>query len=320
METVMDTVTLDGKVYLKASKAADTAGYTADYVGQLCRKGAIEAVVLGKTWYVLEKSLLAHKQSQTRTNTAVLRRDIGRQKEVLEAERRYGYAPHTLESAYRKHLETAIRYSQDDESLLPPLEKGSSHPDISALEGEIMAHSGAVSSDEAAIDGSDDINEKDLAISGTEASEDEHTGEDYEGAQDVPGEYVKEEERGETQIPIRKIPQEREREVSYESSARMVSVKSDGEVYDERKDRDTDDAKGVRVDTQKSPKRRLRAPLLLPMLSALALLFALGTIFLEGTWNYQDRGTGKISFGNEYQISSTSSVIDAFRQVAFPER
>lgn len=119
----MDTVTVDGKVYMKAAKAADEVGYTADYVGQLCRKGTLEGIMLGKTWYVREESLLAHKQSQPRANTVTTRRDIEKQKTA-------SYEPHKTslhgtmanQREYRKHLlETNIRYSTDKEELLPAL-------------------------------------------------------------------------------------------------------------------------------------------------------------------------------------------------------
>ncbi len=121
----MDTVTLDGKVYLKATRAAALVGYAPDYIGQLCRKGAIDAKVLGKTWYVREESLLAHKASKVRMNTATTRRDIQKQqneqKNTLDADSHVSVHTTMPRSAeYRNRLvETKIQYSSDTDDLLP---------------------------------------------------------------------------------------------------------------------------------------------------------------------------------------------------------
>ena len=48
----MEILVLDGKTYVKASKAAKDLGYATDYVGQLCRNDQIDAHLIGRTWYV----------------------------------------------------------------------------------------------------------------------------------------------------------------------------------------------------------------------------------------------------------------------------
>src|SRR3989338_2923342 len=55
-------LSFNGKKYISAKEAAKIAGYTSDYVGQLCRAGKIECRMVGHTWFVLEESLLNHKQ------------------------------------------------------------------------------------------------------------------------------------------------------------------------------------------------------------------------------------------------------------------
>ena len=46
----MEVLVLDGKNYVKASKAAKELGYATDYVGQLCRSGQVDAHLIGRTW------------------------------------------------------------------------------------------------------------------------------------------------------------------------------------------------------------------------------------------------------------------------------
>lgn len=117
----MDTVIVDGKVYTKSVKAADEVGYTSDYIGQLCRKGMLEGVMLGKTWYVTAESLLSHKRSQQRVNIATTRRDIEKQKSTLQRKQDSTlYARFPAQGQYRGHLlESRIRYSSDMAELLP---------------------------------------------------------------------------------------------------------------------------------------------------------------------------------------------------------
>ena len=57
----MDEVVLDGKTYVASKKAASECGYAQDYVGQLCRKGFIEARRVSGQWYVQLDSLKAYK-------------------------------------------------------------------------------------------------------------------------------------------------------------------------------------------------------------------------------------------------------------------
>ena len=117
----MDTITVDGKMYMKATKAADDVGYTSDYIGQLCRKGALVGMMLGKTWYVTEESLLLHKQSQQRANIGTTRRDIQEQKKLLyKKQNAVPYTRFSIQNERRNYVsDSDIRYSQDTAELLP---------------------------------------------------------------------------------------------------------------------------------------------------------------------------------------------------------
>lgn len=60
----METVTIDGVEYVKASVLAKRLHYTADYIGQLCRGRKVDAHLVGRTWYVYPPSLEGHKSTR----------------------------------------------------------------------------------------------------------------------------------------------------------------------------------------------------------------------------------------------------------------
>jgi len=60
----METVTLNGTEYVKASVLAKKLGYTSDYLGQLCRGGKVDAELVGRSWYVEPNSVTEHKKNR----------------------------------------------------------------------------------------------------------------------------------------------------------------------------------------------------------------------------------------------------------------
>jgi hypothetical protein len=103
----MEVLTLNGKSYVKASKAARDLGYATDYVGQLCRKGSVDAHLVGRTWYVDPNTLGAHRIEKKR-NARVVARTHAR-KAIEESKIK---TKNTI-----KHI--AIRYEGDRSSLIP---------------------------------------------------------------------------------------------------------------------------------------------------------------------------------------------------------
>lgn len=65
----METLTIGGKEFVKASKAAREYGYTADYIGQLCRGGKVNAKLVGRSWYVSQESLDFHRANRYQKET-----------------------------------------------------------------------------------------------------------------------------------------------------------------------------------------------------------------------------------------------------------
>ncbi len=54
----------EGKRYISAGRASEKFGYTADYIGQLCRAKKVNAKLIGRTWYVDFESLVQHRKNK----------------------------------------------------------------------------------------------------------------------------------------------------------------------------------------------------------------------------------------------------------------
>lgn len=111
----MEVLILDGKSYVKASKAAKELGYATDYVGQLCRGGKVDAHLIGRTWYVNKEELSTHKVEKKRISRVKAREYA---KKSIE-EHRVAHSVKT-QNTY-KHI--AIQYEHDDEVLIPDTKK-----------------------------------------------------------------------------------------------------------------------------------------------------------------------------------------------------
>ncbi|OGG50477.1 hypothetical protein A2763_01745 [Candidatus Kaiserbacteria bacterium RIFCSPHIGHO2_01_FULL_54_36] len=57
-----DEVSIDGKQYISSRRAAEITGYAQDYVGQLARRGHIDAKRVGGLWYISMDSLQQYKE------------------------------------------------------------------------------------------------------------------------------------------------------------------------------------------------------------------------------------------------------------------
>lgn len=107
----MEVLVLDGKSYVKASKAARDLGYATDYVGQLCRGGKVDAHLIGRTWYVNKDELSTHRTEKKRMSRVKARE----------------YAKRSIEDYKQKSTNISknidIRYENDTEALLPETKK-----------------------------------------------------------------------------------------------------------------------------------------------------------------------------------------------------
>ncbi len=111
----MELLVLDGKNYVKASKAAKELGYATDYVGQLCRTGQVDAHLIGRTWYVNQDELSTHKVEKKRMSRVKAREYA--KKSIAESRTKKD------DDTQNNYKNLAIRYEEDNESLLPETKK-----------------------------------------------------------------------------------------------------------------------------------------------------------------------------------------------------
>lgn len=105
----METISVNGETYVKASSIARELGYTTDYVGQLCRSGAVEGQIVGRSWYVSEDSLRQHKKSRYRSTAAKSKSLI--HKTIAEASHSIPATP--------SYLSRTASYEADSSELWP---------------------------------------------------------------------------------------------------------------------------------------------------------------------------------------------------------
>ncbi len=126
----MNTIVVEGNTYTKATALAKQFRYTTDYIGQLCRAGKVECQLVGRSWYVTERSLLAHKDSrykEIRLDEKILKNNT----KIASSDEEISVVPR-LKRVTAKHLNTvhnfenrvmsgvvASRYLPDDTELLP---------------------------------------------------------------------------------------------------------------------------------------------------------------------------------------------------------
>lgn len=110
----MEVLVLDGKNYVKASKAARDLGYATDYVGQLCRSGQIDAHLIGRTWYVHQEQLSTYRVEKKRMSKIKAREYA--KKTIAEFQAK---APETKNN-YRN---IDIQYESDSSDLIPATRK-----------------------------------------------------------------------------------------------------------------------------------------------------------------------------------------------------
>lgn len=112
----MEVLVLDGKSYVKASKAARDLGYATDYVGQLCRTGQVDAHLIGRTWYVDREQLGTHRVEKKRMSRTKAREQA---KKLIIAQRGTSVSMKGEKTARN----IAISYEGDESPLIPETRK-----------------------------------------------------------------------------------------------------------------------------------------------------------------------------------------------------
>ncbi|MDC1205226.1 hypothetical protein N8083_00055 [Candidatus Pacebacteria bacterium] len=129
----MEVLELNGITYVKASSIARDLGYTADYVGQLCRSGKVDAQLVGRSWYVSDESIRTHKGSRYRSTKAKTKQNLIEQKHHVaistskESESKKVPLSVSAHNFYHTVRPQETKYIEDASDLIPILrEKESS--------------------------------------------------------------------------------------------------------------------------------------------------------------------------------------------------
>lgn len=105
-------VSLEGKSYVAAARAAKTTGYHQDYIGQLARGGKIPSKQVGNRWFVDINALIVYKKEKDALLGAVQADAVGLERKNMQIEEKGIIAdPLGLHYAYR----------EDVKPLLPPI-------------------------------------------------------------------------------------------------------------------------------------------------------------------------------------------------------
>lgn len=113
----MESIRLDEKVFIKATALAKKLGYTADYIGQLCRAGKVSAQLVGRSWYVEEGSLTEHKRSKSRSNKKVTKKAAA--KDLAKTKDKGQTKTSVASSRWTDPLGREPIYSSDETDLFP---------------------------------------------------------------------------------------------------------------------------------------------------------------------------------------------------------
>jgi len=109
----MNELTIDGKLYVSSKKASELTGYAKDYVGQLCREGHVEARMVGRSWYVLETSILAHRFGGDPHAESLNTTDsVEAEKEPVSAPNAWGQATYVPDMAPTMPIPTFVQNAQ----------------------------------------------------------------------------------------------------------------------------------------------------------------------------------------------------------------
>ncbi len=69
-----ESLIIEGKQYISSRRAAEIAGYSNDYVGQLCRAKKLTCRMVGRFWYVDQQSILRHQKESLKPNQTIFKK------------------------------------------------------------------------------------------------------------------------------------------------------------------------------------------------------------------------------------------------------
>lgn len=117
------SVTFDGKQYVSSKKAAQTTGYTQDYVTQLARGNKVPSRQIGRRWLVSLPDIISHKKHNDELLAAVQAESAGFKRPVAVS--KASSAPKTTPV----DMSTPLRYVQEPSETIPVLRRRSEEKD-----------------------------------------------------------------------------------------------------------------------------------------------------------------------------------------------
>ncbi len=106
---------------ISARRAAEISGYSADYVGQLCRSGKLDAKMIGHTWFVTEQSVFAHMRKIEQEQREAEFRKLSRQSSFATATSATKLG---VRSPYPVASRSSIRAAAANEGVTHPIRTG----------------------------------------------------------------------------------------------------------------------------------------------------------------------------------------------------
>lgn len=100
-----------GKLYISSRRASEISGYAKDYIGQLVRSGKLDAMRVGRSWFVLEASLKKHMGEGTP--------DVQPQPTPLSTSKRHEILSKLYNPEHSLRTWNSIQYDHDDTPAIP---------------------------------------------------------------------------------------------------------------------------------------------------------------------------------------------------------
>ncbi len=109
-------ISLDGKDYVSAVRAAEITGYHQDYVGQLAREGKVLSRQVGNRWYVERAGILEHKKEKDALLAAVQAEAVGISRPAIMST---AANPESLTNIKYNGAGPYLKYTTEEDDLLP---------------------------------------------------------------------------------------------------------------------------------------------------------------------------------------------------------
>lgn len=115
----MDELIVNQIKYISSKRAAELTGYAKDYIGQLVRKGKLDAKRVGRSWYVSEAEIKAHAGMQEEQKQKIAERADSLRP---ASQRKLPVIPQTVEYVLPKTWGD-IKYFDDESQTYPISDK-----------------------------------------------------------------------------------------------------------------------------------------------------------------------------------------------------